>query len=325
MFDRILVTTVVLSLVTGAALAQQPSVRIRETGAGDIRMDGRLDDPEWASVPSLPLTQQSPHSGAPSPYMTTVRVAADRARIYFGFTCSDPAPEQIGVHTMQRDGDMSGDDTIAIVLDTFGDRRSGYYVRINTAGARDDGLVATPESVPLDWDGVWDARVAQTPDGWTAEIAIPVNTLRFDPSRESWGFNAERYVPRERQTLRWTSTTLDARLADFRRSGLLAVPRFQQGLGLTVNVNTIAKRTADFSSNDRAISGRTGVDVGYNATPQLGGVVTVNTDFAETEVDTRQINLTQFPLFVPEKLAFFLEGSNQFKFRLTLRSHFVPF
>src|SRR5215213_506462 len=178
MFDRILVTTVLLALITVAALAQQPSVRIGETAAGDIRIDGRLDD---------------------------------RAHLYFGFTCSDPAPEQIGVHTMQRDGDMSGDDTVAIVLDTFGDQRSGYYFRINTAGARDDGLVATPESIPLDWDGVWDARVAQTPDGWTAEIAIPVNTLRFDPSRQSWGFNAERYVPRERQTLRWTSTTLDAR------------------------------------------------------------------------------------------------------------------
>ncbi len=291
----------------------------------EIRIDGRLDDPAWASATAITLTQRSPHAGAASPYATTVRVFADRAHLYFGFTCGDPAPDQIGVHTMQRDGDMSGDDSVAIVLDTFGDQRSGYYFRINTAGARGDGLVATPDDIPLDWDGVWDARVVRTAEGWTAEIVIPVNTLRFDPSRQAWGFNAERYVPRERQTLRWSGTTLDARLADFRRAGLLEVPPFRQGLGLTVNLNTIAKRTKDFTMGDRAIAGRTGIDVGYNATPQLGAVITVNTDFAETEVDTRQINLTQFPLFFPEKRAFFLEGSNQFNFGLNLGSDFVPF
>ena len=325
MIHRILLAVATAAIGAGTCLAQQPSIRAAVIQNEDVRIDGRLDDAAWASATPLTLTQQSPHAGAPSPYATTLRVVADRAHLYFGLTCHDPAPERISVHTMQRDGDMSGDDSVAVVLDTFGDQRSGYYFRINTAGARDDGLVATPEDIPLDWDGVWDARVARTPDGWTAEIAIPVNTLRFDPSRGAWGFNVERYVPRERQTLRWSGPTLDARFADFRRAGLLEVPPFQQGLGLTVNLNTIAKRTSDFTTGDRAIAGRTGVDVGYDVTPQLGAVVTANTDFAETEVDTRQINLTQFPLFFPEKRAFFLEGSNQFNFGLNLGSDFVPF
>lgn len=325
MIDRILVTTALSAVIAIAAVAQQPSARVTELAGADIRVDGRLDEPAWASAVALTLTQQSPRAGEASPYVTTLRIVADRSRLYFGFVCNDPAPERIGVHTMQRDGDMSGDDSVAIVLDTFGDQRSGYYFRINTAGARDDGLVANPDDIPLDWDGVWDARAARTPEGWTAEVAIPVNTLRFDPSAEAWGFNAERSVPRERQRLRWSGATLDARFADFRRAGLLEVPRFQQGLGLTVNLNTIARRTSDFTTGDRAITARTGVDVGYNATPQLGGVMTVNTDFAETEVDTRQINLTQFPLFFPEKRAFFLEGSNQFNFGLNLGSDFVPF
>jgi len=179
--------------------------------------------------------------------------------------------------------------------------------------------------IPLDWDGVWDARVTRTTTGWTAEIAIPVNTVRFDPQLRSWGFNVKRYVPRERHTLRWSGPTLDARLADLRRAGALEVPAFRQGAGLTVNLNTLARRTNDFATADRTLAGRTGVDVGYDVTPQLGGVVTINTDFAETEVDTRQINLTQFPLFFPEKRAFFLEGSNQFAFGLNLGQDFVPF
>ena len=174
-----------------------------------------------------------------SPYATTIRVVGDRSNLYFGFTCTDPEPDRIAIHTMQRDGDMYGDDSVAIVLDTFGDQRSGYYFRVNAAGARDDGLISNPDDIPLDWDGVWDARVTRTTTGWTAEIAIPVNTVRFDPKLSSWGFNAERYVPRERQTLRWSGPTLDARLADFRRAGALEVPRFRAGTGLTVNTNTL--------------------------------------------------------------------------------------
>lgn len=309
--------------IASSVLAQQQSINVISIDGAGIRVDGRLDEEAWGKAFSL--TQQSPHPGAISPYATTIRVVADRSNLYFGFTCTDPEPDRIAIHTMQRDGDMSGDDSVAIVLDTFGDQRSGYYFRVNAAGARDDGLVAGPEDIPLDWDGVWDTRVARTPAGWTAEIAIPLSTLRFDPKLHSWRFNAERYVPRERQTLRWSGPTLDARLADFRRAGALEVPSFHHGAGVTVNLNTLAKRTSDFTTADRALAGRTGLDVGYNVTPQLGGVVTINTDFAETEVDTRQINLTQFPLFFPEKRAFFLEGSNQFQFGLELGEDFVPF
>ena len=307
------------ALVLAAVASLRPAIT-----DSPIHLDGRLDEPAWSSAEAAVLTQQSPRSGEPSPYRTTVRVVANATHLYFGFTCEDPSPRSIAVHTMQRDGDMGGDDSVAIVLDTFGDQR-GYYFQTNTAGARADGLISTPDDNPLDWDGVWDAAVARTKTGWTAEIDIPIHTLRFNPSLTAWGFNAQRYVPRERQRLRWSGTTLDALLPDLRRAGRLEVPRFEQGFGLTTNINTLARRTSDFTTGDRALAGRTGVDVGYNATPQLGGIITVNTDFAETDVDTRQINLTQFPLFFPEKRPFFLEGSNQFTFGLNLGSDFVPF
>src|SRR5947209_5857874 len=226
MLLRILLTAAMLEIAASACLAQQQMARAVVIQDPEIRIDGRLDDAAWANATALTLIQQSPHSGAPSPYATTLRIVAGHAHLYFGFTCHDPAAEQIAIHTMQRDGDMDGDDSVAIVLDTFGDQRSGYYFRVNAAGARADGLLATPDDIPLDWDGVWDARVARTPGGWTAEIVIPVSTLRFDPSRQAWGFNAERYVPRERQTLRWSGATLDARFAYFRRAGLLEMPPF---------------------------------------------------------------------------------------------------
>src|SRR5437899_2223946 len=222
-----------LAAVATCSLAEQPSINVARIDSADIRIDGHLDEPVWANAPAVTLVQQSPHPDSATPYTTTMRVIADHNKLYFGFTCDDPDPHKIAIHTMQRDGDMYGDDSVAIVLDTFGDQRTGYYFRVNAAGARDDGLISTPDDIPLDWDGVWDARVARTAAGWTAEIEIPVNTIRFDPKLQSCGFNAERYVPRERQTLRWAGPTLDARFADFRRGGALLVPAFHEGAGVT--------------------------------------------------------------------------------------------
>jgi hypothetical protein len=109
----------------------------------------------------MKLVQQAPKPGQPTPYETGVRVIVTSDRIYFGFTCKDPDPRRIAIHTMQRDGDMTGDDTVSIVLDTYGDRRTGYFFQINAAGARVDGLISRSESASLDWDGIWDARTAR--------------------------------------------------------------------------------------------------------------------------------------------------------------------
>lgn len=122
---------------------------------------------------TVDLVQQSPKPRAPSPYQTRVRVLIVDNKLYFGFECTDPEPRAIAVHTMQRDGKLEGDDSVAVVLDTYGDRRTGYFFRVNAAGARVDGLIAGSERPSLDWDGIWDARAARTPGGWSAELVIP--------------------------------------------------------------------------------------------------------------------------------------------------------
>ena len=94
----------------------------------------------------MKLTQQAPKPGQPTPYETLVRVIVTNERIYFGFTCKDPDPRHIAIHTMRRDGDLTGDDTVGIVLDTYGDRRTGYFFQINAAGTRVDGLISTADS-----------------------------------------------------------------------------------------------------------------------------------------------------------------------------------
>lgn len=312
------------------ALADGPVVKPRLDPSPAIALDGRLDEPAWQAAPAVKLVQQSPRPGQPTPYETLVRVIVSGDHIYFGFSCTDPDPRRIAVHTMRRDGDMEGDDTVSVVLDTYGDRRTGYYFRINAAGARADGLISTPEDVSLDWDGIWDARTARTESGWSAEIVIPSRTLSFARGLNRWGLNLSRYVPRENLSLRWASPTLDSFIYDLSRAGTLEdVEGLQQGKGLELTPYAVGRTRQFYGVSPRSWQGAVGGELTWKLTPQLVTVLTANTDFAETEVDSRQINLTRFPLFFPEKRGFFLEGANQYEFALGMQipdsPQFIPF
>ena len=291
-----------------------------------IQLDGRLNEPAWRDAPAVELTQQKPRPGQPTPFRTLVRVLIVRNVLYFGFECTDPEPSRIAVHTMQRDALLDGDDNLGIVLDTHGDKRTGFYFQINAAAARADGLISDPEHVSLDWDGIWDARVNRRDNGWSAEIEIPVRTLSFTPGLKAWGLNFERWVARERMALRWSSPTLDSFLHDLSRAGsLTGVGELSQGRGVELAPYAVGRTKEVFGRTPRSWQGSIGADATWRITPQVAAVFTANTDFAETEVDSRQINITRFPLFFPEKRAFFLEGANQFDFGLNLGSTFMPF
>jgi len=138
------------------------SIAVKRSSA-PIILDGRLDEPAWREAPVAKLVQQSPRPGEPTPYETEVRVIMAGDRLYFGFLCRDPEPKRASVHTMRRDDPMTGDDMVGIALDRYGDKKTGYWFRVNAAGARADGLIAGPEHPSFDWDGVWDARTARFP------------------------------------------------------------------------------------------------------------------------------------------------------------------
>jgi hypothetical protein len=221
---------------------------------------------------------------------------------------------------------VRGDDTVAIVLDTYGDRRTGYLFQINAAGARIDGLISGSEEADLSWNGIWDARTDISAQGWSAEIAIPLRTISFARGLDKWGANFERSIARDRIVLRWASPTLDSALHDLSRAGsLTGVQGLMQGLGLEVSPSIVGRMKDFFQEEPRQYEPSPSIDVTYRITPQMAAVFTANTDFAETEVDTRQLNLTRFLLFFPERRAFFLEGANQYVFGLGLEELFIPF
>src|SRR6185369_8609650 len=194
--NRLIALLFLIGLVRAAFSQDAHQIIVSKTST-PIVLDGRLEEEIWRAAPAAQLVQQSPHPGEPTPYSTEVRVVLAGDRLYFGITCRDPEPGRIAVHSMQRDDPMAGDDRVTIVLDTYGDKRTGYLFQLNAAGARTDGLISGPDEPSYDWDGIWDVRTARSAQGWSAEVVIPARTLGFLPGQGEWGVNIERFVPRE--------------------------------------------------------------------------------------------------------------------------------
>ena len=294
----------------------------------ELRLDGMLNEPAWASAPAIEnLTMTEPTEGATPTGRTRVQALASSRAIVFGIVCDDPDPRGIVSYTKQRDGVMSAEDHIEIVLDTFRDGRSGYTFWVNPGGARYDALINPGGGdVNSNWDGIWEAATRRTDAGWTAEIRIPIQTLGFKPGLTAWNFNVQRRIQRLQETDRWASPVRDYKITQMSRAGLLTnLPAFDLGLGLTVRPSVVAgggTPTADAGVSGEAHSS---LDVTKRVGANLLASASVNTDFAETEVDTRQTNLTRFSLYFPEKRTFFLEGADIFQFGVGLGSDVVPF
>ena len=276
-----------------------------------IHLDGRLDEPAWKSaIPIGDLVQVVPREGEAPRERTEVRVLVDSNALYFGITCFDGDPSSIIATQLTRDADLEVDDSITIVLDPFLDYRNGFFFTINPAGARADGQISNSvEFTNLDWDGIWNASARITNEGWTAEIVIPFKTLRFRPDLSVWGLNVERVHKRYNEKSRWSGARRDIWISNLAEAGQLeGLPKIRQGMGLDIRPYGLLTRK---EGNEWKVDG--GLDVSKNLAPNLNASLTINTDFAETEVDTRQVNLTRFPLFYPEKRSFFLEGAGVFE------------
>jgi Domain of unknown function (DUF5916) len=294
----------------------------------NLELDGRLDDPAWASAPaSSDLVMVEPRQGERATARTVVKVLAGPRGLVFGVRCEDPDPAGIVSFTKERDGDLDEEDHLILVLDPFRDGRSGYVFAVNPGGARVDALVEPGgEDVNINWDGEWEARTSRDEAGWSAEIRLPAETLSFRKGQGEWYLNVQRRIQRLQETSRWASPVLDYEVFQTSRAGLLTgLPAFDLGLGLGVRPSLVGgfENVAPEASTLGIFE--PSLDVTKRLGPNLTAALSINTDFAETEVDTRQTNLTRFPLFFPEKRTFFLQGADIFQFGLGLGEGLVPF
>ena len=305
--------------------AQESTIRVTAL-AGTVRLDGLPDEAAWYLADSLTdLTQREPTAGTPASQRTVVRFLAAPGGLYVGLWACDSAPGSIRHAQLRRDADFSSDDSFSLLLDPQRDRRSGYLLSVNPNGAMFDSEVRGADDDNPDWDGVWDARARITPEGWTAELFIPWQTLRYRPGESAWGMNLRRFIRQRNEEVLWRAWP--------RQQGLL----FQQEEGTLEGLDqlpgrhllelrpyilasaTLDERSFRPSGADSVIRTgstdlKTGLDAKLAVAPTLTIDLTVNTDFAQVDADRQVVNLTRFPLFFPEKRPFFLEGSGTFDF-----------
>jgi hypothetical protein len=294
----------------------------------DLRVDGVLDEAMWSDVDAIDrFTQADPDEGQPATARTVVKVVAGARALAIGIVCEDADPSGIVSFSVRRDASLNNEDHVRIVLGPFLDGRSGYVFAINPSGARYDGLIAPGgENDNSDWDGIWDAAARRTASGWSAEILIPVQTLSFNPELREWHFNVQRRIQRRLEIDRWAFPARQYQVTQTSRAGVLGeLPAFDLGVGLTIRPAVSGGGGMPSPGADVGGEFQPSLDVTQRLGANFLASLTFNTDFAETEVDTRRTNLTRFPLFFPEKRTFFLEGSDIFSFGLGLNQDVLPF
>ena len=328
-----LITRVILFLTVSlagafaaAAQSPRPEIRAHRLAEGEsIVVDGAPDEAAWQrAVPATNFLQRDPDNGAAATERTEVRVVFDRDRIILGVTCFDSEPDKLLGNQMQRDQPFEADDRFMFTIDPFLDGRTGYFFEINPSGAMGDGLITSPTGgggfggeMEKSWDGIWLARVRRTATGWTAEVEVPFKTVNFNPDTDTWGANFQRTVKRKNEESLWTGWLRDEGLTRMSNAGRIGgINGISQGIGLDLKPYLLGAAGNAPGRNSPATDGDAdiGLDGFYNVTPSLKANFTINTDFAETEVDERRTNLTRFPLFFEEKREFFLDGSNFFEF-----------
>ena len=296
------------------------AVRISEP----LTLDGRLSEPAYTITrPASGFIQQEPQSGLPATEDTEVWVFFDDHNVYVGVRCLDSRPDGIIANEMRRDNsNIFQNDSITVVLDTFYDRRSGFFFQTNPLGGLRDALVVRENTTNFDWNTIWNVKSRRFDGGWTVEMAIPFKSLRYPRGRpQPWGFNVRRGVPSKNE-----------------HSLLAPVPRSYLGNGVqnlsiastlvgiepppvSRNIEVKPSLTSGLTTNLAAASPFSNtldksyaIDAKYGLTNSLILDLTYKTDFAQVEIDEQQVNLTRFSVFFPEKREFFLEGQNVFDF-----------
>ena len=306
-------------------IAAEPADGIERPGvaalraAGPIRVDGRLDEPDWERAPPITgFRLMDVREGEAPSESTAVRVLLDDTHVYFGMWCGHRGSGRVRASLTPRD-QILDDDHISIHLDTYRDLHRAYIFGVNPFGVQLDGILDGGDP-DFSWDGVWESEAIRSDDGWVAEVAIPLRTLRFPAGGDGvWGLWFRRQITGSDEVCSWPlwrqGVPGDIMLQAGDLSGL---GDLRGGGGVELQPYAASARSDSRSvSSGGALgdwSGRAqtevGLDVKYGLTTTLTANATVNPDYSQVEADALQIDVNQrFPLFFPEKRPFFLEGA----------------
>jgi hypothetical protein len=285
------------------------------------KLDGTLDDPLWSKAePIFDFRQREPYETQPATERTEVRVLYTSHEVYFGIACFDSDARGIVATELRRDLSQALDDYFEILIDSTHDRRNAYVFQINPLGTQVDGLITeerSSESVDFDpgWDGIWTSDARITDSGWTATIGIPFSTLNFTQSQDVvWGLNFKRFIRRKNEEDLWSAYYRIFGITKVSEAGeLRGIDEIGSGRLFIIKPYVLGGFDSTARSGTQPLH-TGGVDVKYGLRSNLVANLTVNTDFADTDVDQQLFNLTPYKLFFPEKRQFFLENAGVFDF-----------
>lgn len=292
--------------------SQQKSVRVVRADVPPV-IDGVMDEDVWLRAAVIDdFHEIQPTEYAEPSERTVIYILYDEEALYIGARMYDSEPDRITSRIMRQGEEVFGDDWFSVIIDPFYDRRTGYRFLTNPNGLRQEGLFQNVSDTQWEWQGIWYAAGSINDEGWVTEIAIPYKSISFNPANDTWGINFRRAIARRDERMGWVSRN---RNSDPSTSGIaVGFEGLQQGVGLDIVPSISVSQHRDFALSVDDSNFDPSLDVFYKITPSLTGALTINTDFSATEIDDRQVNLTRFDLFFPEKRDFFLQDADIFEF-----------
>ncbi|MDH3424464.1 MAG: carbohydrate binding family 9 domain-containing protein, partial [Gemmatimonadota bacterium] len=292
----------------------------------DIRIDGRLDDAAWAGAALLTgFTQYDPIEGSAASENTEVRMLVTDDALYFAIRADD-ASGGVRATMTERDGYGRSDDYVRIILDTFNDQRRAYVFMVNPFGIQGDGLWVEGGGRgfgdPIDWspDFLWQSNGRLDEAGYSAEVRIPIKSLRFPELEvQDWGLQIQRTIRRTGYSQSWAPISTDEANRLAQSGSIRGLERLDPGMFLEINPTVVGSRSGAFDPDLGRLShtpaaGDVGVNLTYGLTSNLTLDGTINPDFSQIEADAGQIVVNErFAMFLPERRPFFLEGADIFK------------
>ncbi|MBM3297534.1 MAG: carbohydrate binding family 9 domain-containing protein, partial [Candidatus Aminicenantes bacterium] len=283
-----------------------------------VRIDGLLDEAVWQRPGAADFIQLLPAEGSEPTEKTEVWVGYDDNNLYVAALLHDSEPSKILALLGRRD-DYLESDWFTVALDPYFDRRTGNAFSVNPAGSIRDFSLSNDAQTDSSWDGVWECQARITDSGWTVEIRIPLNQLRFNPQSEQvWGVNFRRLIKRKNEQISYVL---------FRQDEIANVSRFArlEGIrdirpGRNVEVLPYSVGQAQFKPAEpgnpfetgRRVLGNAGLDLKVGLKSNLTLIATINPDFGQVEVDPAVINLSAYESYFQEKRPFFIESAQLF-------------
>jgi hypothetical protein len=297
-------------------IKQLSAVRAQEP----IHIDGVLSELIYHRPGVTSFYQQNPNQGAPVSESTEVWVAYDDEALYIGAMMKDSHPDSIIARLSRRDNDAGGDQ-FGVGIDSYHDKRNGYFFIISAAGTLIDGTLYNDDWSDGSWNGVWEAKQKLLPDGWSMEMRIPFSQLRFEEKEQYvWGIAFERMIGRKKEQSFTAYTPRNesgfvSRFAELVGIEHITPPsRFEATPYMTGRAEYLQHSSGDPFNSGSKYKNDFGVDfkLGLGSNLTLDGAV--NPDFGQVEVDPAVVNLSDVETYYDEKRPFFLEGMNIFSF-----------